>query len=213
MSVQRGNYKKKGQKYQNTTAFKNNLHDNSSKIKALNSMVISEVCKRCMDIIQWKIKYKKYKPLTQPKKCTKCSQKAVKKAYYIICSKCAKEMGICAKCGERREIIHENSLTASEAASHQSKLEAELRLMPERKRRAFYRNQMKGEFEEDSDSMDESEEDPEDFAAGDDKVEEKGDEDQEEEDAENVLEIDVQKMTITRESGRREELCSNDVIR
>ena len=69
MSTQKGNVKKsKPPKYQNKTAFKNSMHDTSKKTKELNNMIVESVCSRCKDIIEWKIKYKKYKPLSQPKK-------------------------------------------------------------------------------------------------------------------------------------------------
>ena len=68
MSSQKGNVKKQGPpKYQNVTAFKNTLHDTSAKTKMIANLDIAGVCSRCSDIIEWKIKYKKYKPLTQPK--------------------------------------------------------------------------------------------------------------------------------------------------
>jgi hypothetical protein len=69
MSTQKGNVRKTGsQKYQNKSAFKNSLHDTTPRVKLMNSVVLGRVCKRCKDIIDWKIKYKKYKPLTVPKK-------------------------------------------------------------------------------------------------------------------------------------------------
>ena len=55
-------------KYRNKTTFRNDLHDSSHKTKSLNTLDISGVCMRCKAIIEWKIKYKKYKHLTQPKK-------------------------------------------------------------------------------------------------------------------------------------------------
>lgn len=72
MSSKRGDVQRsRPQRHQNKTAFKNDLHDNSDKIKKLNSMCISEVCLKCKEVIQWKIKYRKYKPLTQPKTCNR----------------------------------------------------------------------------------------------------------------------------------------------
>lgn len=69
MSSQRGNTSKKGpQKYQNKTAFRNNLHDASDKTKMLNQLAIQGCCARCKEILEWKIKFKKYKMLSQPKK-------------------------------------------------------------------------------------------------------------------------------------------------
>jgi len=43
-------------------------------------MHVSTVCQRCKEQIEWKIKYKKYKPLSQAKTCTHCKQRTVKKA-------------------------------------------------------------------------------------------------------------------------------------
>jgi len=69
MSTQKGNAQKAGpQKYQNKTKFRNDLHDSSHRTKSLNALEISGVCARCKAIIEWKIKYKKYNQLTQPKK-------------------------------------------------------------------------------------------------------------------------------------------------
>lgn len=68
MSTQRGNdHKKRPPKYQNKTSFRNDLHDSSKKTKEINRLDVNGVCSRCKAIIDWKIKYKKYKPLTQPK--------------------------------------------------------------------------------------------------------------------------------------------------
>ena len=67
MSTQKGNTSRsRRQKYQNSSAFKNDLHDKSQKTKMIKSLTPEGICQRCKDIIDWKIKYKKYKPLTQP---------------------------------------------------------------------------------------------------------------------------------------------------
>lgn len=68
MSTQKGNTRKSGPpKYQNKSTFKNVYHDTSKKTQNIVNTVVAGVCVRCKDIIDWKIKYKKYKPLTQPK--------------------------------------------------------------------------------------------------------------------------------------------------
>ena len=67
MSSQRGNVSRtRKQKFQNASKFKNDMHDSSGKIKMINNLSMEGLCKRCRDIIEWKIKYKKYKPLTKP---------------------------------------------------------------------------------------------------------------------------------------------------
>lgn len=55
-------------------------------------------CRRCCEIINWKVEYGKYTPLRQCKKCNMCSQKTVNLAYHHICQQCAKNNRLCAKC-------------------------------------------------------------------------------------------------------------------
>lgn len=67
MSLQKGNIQKhRPPKHKNTVAFKNDKYGTTEKMKVVNSMTVSNVCLRCKDIIEWKVKYKKYKPLTVP---------------------------------------------------------------------------------------------------------------------------------------------------
>ena len=68
MSTRKGDRSKKGQKYQNKTAFRNNLYDNSKRTKQINNQEVGGVCARCKDVIEWRKKFKKYKPLAAPKK-------------------------------------------------------------------------------------------------------------------------------------------------
>jgi hypothetical protein len=112
------------------------LHDTSSKIKQVNNTEIVNVCVKCKGILEWKIKYKKYKLLKAPKKCTKCEQKTIKNAYHTMCIPCAEILKVCPKCGKVEEIVKKNS-------SDQLKLDTELQTfikgLPERKRRTFFR--------------------------------------------------------------------------
>lgn len=105
MSTARGNSNRnRPQKHQNRTVFKNDLHDTSHRTKLINSLQINGVCQRCKDILDWKIKYKKYKPLTAPRKCVGCDQKTVKHAYHMLCTPCAKQKNVCAKCCKAAEV-------------------------------------------------------------------------------------------------------------
>ncbi|XP_043281532.1 uncharacterized protein C9orf85 homolog isoform X2 [Venturia canescens] len=138
MSSQKGNTKRaRPQKYQNNHAFKNDLHDKSHQTKRINNIQVVNVCERCKKIIEWKIKYKKYKPLKAPAKCTKCEQKVIKHAYHIMCGPCALHNKVCPKCGEKGDVVPE------EPKEETLKLDRELRLilkkLPERKRRTFMR--------------------------------------------------------------------------
>lgn len=148
MSTKKGNNTKKGQRHQNTKAFKNNLHDTSKKTKQINSLKVGGVCVRCREIIEWRKKYKKYKPLTAPKKCVRCELKTIKHAYHTVCSKCAQQAGVCEKCGEVREIAAKSEPTPAERASKDSMLQQEIKSMTERQRRTYFRHNEEGDRED-----------------------------------------------------------------
>ncbi|XP_066511139.1 uncharacterized protein C9orf85 homolog [Hoplias malabaricus] len=106
MSSQKGGgSRSRAQKYQNTVAFKNDKHGANPQVKKANAKVHEGLCQRCKDILEWKVKYNKYKSLTQPSKCVKCLQKTVKDAYHILCKACAIKLELCAKCGKKEEIV------------------------------------------------------------------------------------------------------------
>ncbi|XP_008334976.2 uncharacterized protein C9orf85 homolog [Cynoglossus semilaevis] len=106
MSSQKGNVSRsRGQKHQNITAFKNDKYGATVQIKNAKSKIHNGLCQHCKDVLEWKVKYSKYKPLTQPKKCVKCSQKTVKDAYHIVCKPCSLQLEICCKCGKKEDIV------------------------------------------------------------------------------------------------------------
>jgi hypothetical protein len=82
--------KKKGHApaHQNTFAFRHN--PKSKKTATILESPIDGVCRRCHDKLEWRKRYRKYKPLTkQPSKCNLCSQRNVRAAYHTICTSCA----------------------------------------------------------------------------------------------------------------------------
>ena len=116
MSSQRGNVSRtRKQKHTNSISFKNNKQGDTPKTKVLNSLQvrwniliwftlilkcvfwiqICNVCAHCQGILEWKIKYNKYKMLTAPAKCTKCLEKTVKQANTIMCLPCAGKLDVC----------------------------------------------------------------------------------------------------------------------
>ncbi|XP_034548587.1 uncharacterized protein C9orf85 homolog [Notolabrus celidotus] len=106
MSSQKGNVSRsRGQKHQNKSAFRNDMYGATVQVKKANSKIHDGLCQHCKGVLEWKVKYKKYKPLTQAKKCVKCSQKAVKDAYHIICKPCSLQLEICCKCGKKDDIV------------------------------------------------------------------------------------------------------------
>ena len=152
MSSQKGNSKRtRAQKHKNVAVFNNSMHDTSRRTKQLNSMEVHGVCQRCKDIIDWKIKYKKYKPLTAPKTCNKCHQKAITQAYRTICRNCASTLKVCEKCGESKTVIPKTVLTPQEKMKEEAEIEKELKCLPERKRRSLLRYMAKTRSDPESD--------------------------------------------------------------
>lgn len=145
MSTQRGNHsKKRAQKHKNITSFQNDRYDTTGKMKQINALVVSNVCQRCKDCIEWKIKYKKYKPLTIPAKCKKCDQKKVVYAYHIVCSDCALSLKVCAKCAKEKEVIGEVKKSDAEIQKEISHLHEELKFMKLREKNTLLRQLEKG---------------------------------------------------------------------
>ncbi|BHF84654.1 hypothetical protein SprV_0902780500 [Sparganum proliferum] len=131
--------------HKNSSAFKNNLHDTSKRTAAIRQVEMVGLCARCKDILDWKIKYKKYKPLTQPKSCIKCGQRTVKRAYYTICDSCAEGLKVCGKCGEAKDIVIPPP--DSRQVEEEKFFEQNLRGMRERERRTLLRIMQSGDEE------------------------------------------------------------------
>ncbi|AAZ10963.1 hypothetical protein, conserved [Trypanosoma brucei brucei TREU927] len=55
-------------------------------------------CRRCCDILQWKVDYGKYAQLQRRKKCNHCGENSISHAYHHICQTCAATLRCCAKC-------------------------------------------------------------------------------------------------------------------
>ncbi|KAJ1724781.1 hypothetical protein LPJ53_000988 [Coemansia erecta] len=138
--------KKGAQKYQNAFAY---THNRGSKTtKKILALPVGGLCKRCTDQILWRKQYRKYKPLTAVKKCVRCSQKKVNKAYHVICDDCAQERGVCAKCLEAHEIVEGvNGRTAQEELRDEQELQRRLGALRERQRRSCLRKLERGEMQ------------------------------------------------------------------
>ncbi|XP_061753843.1 uncharacterized protein C9orf85 homolog [Nerophis ophidion] len=106
MSSQKGNVSRsRGQRHQNISAYKNDRHGASTQVKKANSKIHDGLCQHCKGVLEWKVKYNKYKSLTQPRKCIKCCQKTVKDAYHVICKPCSLQLDMCCKCGKKEDIV------------------------------------------------------------------------------------------------------------
>ena len=76
--------------------FRADKHNSTKKI--IEQQPIDGVCAKCVEIIQWKKNYGKYKPLRQPAKCVDCQQRRVDLPYRQLCHSCAISRRCCAKC-------------------------------------------------------------------------------------------------------------------
>lgn len=78
-------------------------HNPSSRLtKVIAAIPIGQVCPSCVAILEWRKRYRKYKPLKEPRKCVRCNGKTVKDAYHTVCRGCAGREKICAKCLQPR---------------------------------------------------------------------------------------------------------------
>ncbi|XP_054803362.1 uncharacterized protein LOC129306681 [Prosopis cineraria] len=139
--------KRRGQpKHQNKYAWKPNAGrkinetEVGGKFRPLSE--ITGVCPRCKEQIDWKRRYGKYKPLVEPAKCQRCSKRAVRQAYHNLCSGCAKEHRVCAKCCCAVDRIVGRDLSDVEA--EQKQLEEAIKNSRERERRTLLRAMDKG---------------------------------------------------------------------
>ncbi|ORY99303.1 hypothetical protein BCR43DRAFT_455849 [Syncephalastrum racemosum] len=145
ISTRKGDNKKRAQKHQNITAWKPNK--GSKKTKEINSLPIYGLCTRCHDQIEWRKKYRKYKPLTTPKRCTSCSEKTIKEAYHVLCNPCATDKKVCAKCLQSKEIVakKEDIRTAADEVREEQELQRLLSRMSVRQKRSYLRKMERGD--------------------------------------------------------------------
>ncbi|TYH63779.1 hypothetical protein ES332_D07G217800v1 [Gossypium tomentosum] len=128
-------------KHQNSYAWKPNagvkINEKEVGGKLRPYSEITGVCPRCKEQIDWKRRYGKYKPLTEPAKCQLCSKRNVRQAYHNLCSGCAKEQKVCAKCRCRvNQIVGRDS---AEVEEEQKMLEEAIKNCRERDRRTLLR--------------------------------------------------------------------------
>lgn len=105
------------------------------------------------DLLLYLRKFRKYKPLTAPRKCNVCGQKTVKAAYRTICASCASSQKVCAACGKSRTETKAQSHCSHDAQPgdirHQRQEEGVikevLKGLTERQRRTALRRQERGE--------------------------------------------------------------------
>ncbi|CAM9211933.1 unnamed protein product, partial [Ectocarpus sp. 6 AP-2014] len=83
-------------KHQNTFAFRHN--PKSQKTAKILASVNAGLCASCHDKVEWRKRYRKYRPLRQPATCNDCHKKTITAAYHKICAPCARERRVCPWC-------------------------------------------------------------------------------------------------------------------
>ncbi|KAL0230656.1 hypothetical protein PCE1_004213 [Barthelona sp. PCE] len=127
------------QAYQNTRKYKHNK--NSKKTKKIMDSPNVGVCPRCRDQIQWRKDFRKYKPLTRPRRCGDCRIPKIRFAYHTICEECATERNVCAKC-----LKSDPNLIPFQQEEEE---QVDLSHLRERERRTVLRKMEQAELEED----------------------------------------------------------------
>ena len=75
------------------------IHNRNSRLtREILAMPIGGICPTCRAVLEWRKRFRKYKPLTVPKRCVRCGEKTVKEAYHVICRPCGAKNKTCAKC-------------------------------------------------------------------------------------------------------------------
>lgn len=102
----------KAPKYQNKFAFAHN--PKSKKTQQIAKIPNVGLCKHCHDIIEWRKKFRKYKPLKMPSRCGQCNEKKITSAYHTWCMDCARAANVCPKCLLNKEIVQAEAAPLSQ---------------------------------------------------------------------------------------------------
>lgn len=131
--------------HQNRTAFR---HNKGSKLTARieETAHTQGLCQRCADKVEWRKRYRKYKPLTTPRKCNVCNGRKITAAYRTLCTSCAKQGGrLCEGCGNKKDNTITEDKQEEQVDVEDVGVEAIVEGMSERQRRTVYRQVDKGE--------------------------------------------------------------------
>lgn len=145
MSTQKGNTKKPGQRHQNTYAFKHNK--NSMLTRKIQEAPLDKLCQHCLNILEWKLKYRKYKPLTTPGVCRLCNLKNVLKGHRTVCDACSLQYMVCSKCIEPCKEFSTPNKSSKHLRNNikDSTFDEIIEVLKERQRRTILRRKEKGE--------------------------------------------------------------------
>eukprot|EP01059_Diplonema_ambulator_P006214 TRINITY_DN15958_c0_g1_i1.p1 TRINITY_DN15958_c0_g1~~TRINITY_DN15958_c0_g1_i1.p1 ORF type:complete len:204 (+),score=54.02 TRINITY_DN15958_c0_g1_i1:56-613(+) len=102
---------------------------------------LDNCCEKCVEVLQWRRKYGKYKSLAKPAKCHGCQERVVRHAYLGLCVPCARVKKACAKCEGPFEIPHEEIVRMEK----ERELRKQIADLPERFKRAAERKLERGD--------------------------------------------------------------------
>lgn len=142
-STHKGGVHSRAPKHNNTYAFKHN--PNSKKTSKILAKVHRGLCTRCHEQIEWRKKYRKYKPLKAAKKCRGCEKKSITRAYHTLCASCASGRKACAKCTKPLQNMTEDPSAAGSKAKL-ADVEDYLSGLKERERRTIVRKIQRGDL-------------------------------------------------------------------
>lgn len=91
--------------------------------KGTEFVMTSLCCRRCCEIIQWKVDYGKYVPPELARRCNLCHEKKVTLPYHRICQQCAENNAVCAKC--QKSPLSEKVTAAGDDVDEESDEEGE----------------------------------------------------------------------------------------
>ena len=89
--------------------------------------------------VEWRKKYRRYKPLTTPASCAGCHQKTVRAAYHHLCDACAQSRKVCAGCMESKHIVTSAANGEKELEAKRELLEREIKGLHLRKQQRILR--------------------------------------------------------------------------
>eukprot|EP01064_Diplonema_japonicum_P024520 TRINITY_DN35108_c0_g1_i1.p1 TRINITY_DN35108_c0_g1~~TRINITY_DN35108_c0_g1_i1.p1 ORF type:complete len:199 (+),score=57.97 TRINITY_DN35108_c0_g1_i1:46-642(+) len=128
--------------HQNSTAWVAHKHQEDLKLTEDRLRGFTDnCCEKCVEVLQWRKNYGKYKMLAKATKCHGCQQKTVVRAYHGMCIPCARLKKQCAKC-EGPFAIPEEELARM---AKEAELRKQIQDLPERFKRTAERKLERGD--------------------------------------------------------------------
>merc|ERR1712065_12356 len=122
------------------------LRKGNRKTKDILNRPITGFCTRCYEIVDWRKRFRKYKPLSQPATCEDCKKRNVRHAYHRLCHDCRRRRKCCARCKSTKNELVVEELTEAQRTALAARAQAIISTLPVRKRKAVVRLYDAGEI-------------------------------------------------------------------